>query len=287
MIRLSVNVVTGSLILMEKIDEDIFRSAKELSLAPSIAQISVEDLFEFIATCKWVEIKNDAPKITASGEELLLLNRLGKYEHCFRKAMYSYIVFVRPIWSSRIPYGRKEASLFMSKDERACLMEGNLLVANPSPSTVEWWDELAAIIRKQTSEKKNNVGRIGERLTIEYERARTATEPQWMSIDSNLAGYDIKSVETKENRVPIFIEVKTTEMEIEVAEFHVTSHEWKVASNTNRYLFYLWLIGNQNKYLAKLDKTKIKEYIPINQNDGMWESVKIPFKPFENDFIEV
>ena len=287
MIRLSTNVVIASIRLLEIIDAKIVGSINDITTLPSVAQVGMEEVYEFSQACKWVEVKNNDLVITKSGKEILLLDRQNRSERCFREILQSYIIYIRPVWSSRIPYGRKEASLIMSKDERACFCEGSLLSDNPSQLTVEWWDNLASIIRKDRDENKNAIGRSGERLTLDYERKRTDSEPQWVSIDSNLSGYDIKSIESKECNEPLLIEVKASEKGMNDAEFYVTSNEWLAASAAKRYLFYLWLIGNKKNMLAIVDKERIEECLPQNQKSGRWETVKIPYKPFEESFFEV
>ena len=104
-----------------------------------------------------------------------------------------YVLKTAPIWSNRIPYGRREATIFMSKDEKACFADAGLLSDHLDTGIITWWDTIATKIRTQDQQAKNETGRLGERNTIKYERNRTNSEPIWMSIDSNLAGYDIKS----------------------------------------------------------------------------------------------
>lgn len=287
MIRLSTNVVTALLTLLERISSNVFNSYNDMCIAPAVAQINIEDVYEFATACKWTECGGDSPSVTKTGEELVEIYTSGRYEQCFRMVLYYYILYIRPIWSNRIPYGRKEASLFMSKDEKACFMEGNLLSDNPSLTTVEWWDKLAALIRKDLDDEKTSIGRIGERLTIGYERTRTLKEPYWISIDSNLTGYDIKSVISKEDKRPILIEVKASTLGISKAEFYVTVNEWNTAASNGRYYFYLWLIANEQSQLAILTPKQIEKYLPVNQDIGSWELAKIPFIAFENEFIKV
>ena len=108
-------------------------------------------------------------------------------------------------------------------------------------------------------------------------------KPRWISIDSNLAGYDIISRISDTEAAPLLIEVKSSEQSINNACFYISSSEWNTAVSSANYRFYLWLIDTQKK-LAIISPQMIEKYIPVNSNVGEWISAKIPFNVFESEF---
>lgn len=287
MIRLSVNVLTSAVTLLKRIETYNFLSLEEISYF-EIASISSEDIFFFAETCGWVKREdNDKPVLTVRGREILSLDMRELYYESKRVMLTDYILKVMPIWSQRIPFGRVEAIIFMTKDEKACFAEANLLSEHPDLNVVEWWDILANQIRTISSQRKNDVGRAGESNTLCYERNRTASEPKWMSIDSNLLGYDIISHKSESDMTVLLIEVKASTEDVQKAYFHVSANEWNVATTNEAYVFHLWSLSNAIKRLAIVEPHDIKPYIPINNSFGEWESVKIPFSCFANKFIEI
>ena len=225
--------------------------------------------------------------MTKRGTGLLRLQTQGLLVDLKRQMLTDYVLKCAPIWSNRIPYGRREASIFMSKDEKACFADAGLLSDKLNPGIIGWWDTIAIQIRTQTQQAKSETGRLGERNTIKYERNRTNSDPVWMSIDSNLAGYDIKSQMSKDNSGPLLIEVKASTFALGQAEFHITSHEWNVALTSRAYVFHLWCLFGNKKMLAIISPSDVMPYIPTNNLEGQWESANIPFSCFENKFVEI
>lgn len=286
MIRLSVNVLNSAIALIERLDTYRFSSLSEL-LYSSIVSMNSEDIFTFSSKCGWVEVIDNIPQLTARGVALLSLKKQGLENKLKKYMLEDYVLCAAPIWTNRIPSGRREAMIFMSKDERACFTDAGLLSENPSINVVNWWDMIAGYIRAQTQQNKTNIGRSGESCTIEYEKARTNIEPKWMSLDSNLVGYDVLSRTSANSTEPLLIEVKTSKLSVDDADFHVTSNEWRVASISKAYLFHLWSLFNGYKKLAILAPNEVLPYIPTNNLDGEWESAKIPFSCFAEKFISI
>lgn len=248
MIRLSVNVLTSAIALIERLDTYRFSSLSEL-LYSSIVSMNAEDIFTFSSKCGWVEALDNIPQLTSRGAALLSLRKQGAENELKKGMLADYVLYVAPIWTNRIPSGRREAVIFMSKDERACFIDAGLLSETPSINVVNWWDMIAGHIRAQAQQNKTDTGRSGESCTIEYERARTNTEPKWMSLDSNLVGYDVQSKISANSTEPLLIEVKTSKLSVDDADFYVTSNEWRVATTSTAYLFHLWSLFNGLKSL--------------------------------------
>ncbi len=286
MIRLSVNVLTSAMALLKRLEAYRFSSLSELTYS-KIASISAEEIFDFSLNCGWVSEDEDAPVLTKRGEGLLRLQESGLLLDLRRQMLMDYVIKTAPIWANRIPYGRREAAIFMSKDESACFSEARLLSPKLDPGVIDWWDTVANQIRTQVQQVKNDTGRIGERNTMKYERLRTDSEPIWMSVDSNLAGYDIKSRISKDNPDALLIEVKASTFALDQAVFHVTAHEWCVALTSTAYVFHVWCLYGNKKLLAIISPRDVQPYIPTNNLEGEWESARIPFSCFESKFIEI
>lgn len=286
MIRLSVNVLTSAMVLLKRLRTYKFSSLSELSYS-KIDSISAEDIFIFSHNCGWVSENDNTLILTERGTGLLRLHDQGLLIDLKRQMLIDYVLKAAPIWSNRIPYGRREATIFMSKDEKACFIDAGLLSERLDTSIIDWWDTIANQIRAQAQQSKNDTGRIGERNTIKYERKRTNSDPIWMSVESNLTGYDIKSKMSKDDPGVLLIEVKASTFTLSQAVFHVTSHEWGVALTSAAYVFHLWCLSDNKKLLAVISPNDIQSYIPTNNLDGEWESAKIPFSCFESKFVEI
>lgn len=286
MIRLSMNVLASALALLKRIETYKFSSLSELAYS-KIAFISAEDIFAFSTNCGWAIENESELALTKRGTGLLQLQTQGLLVDLKRQMLADYVLKCAPIWSNRIPYGRREAAIFMSKDEKACFVDAGLLSDHLDTGIIDWWDTIATKIRTQTQLTKSEIGRIGERNTIKYERKRTNADPVWMSVDSNLAGYDIKSRVSKDCLDALLIEVKASTYALSQATFHVTSHEWNVALTSGAYVFHLWCLSGNRKMLAIISPSEMQPYIPTNNLAGQWETTKIPFSCFAGKFVEI
>lgn len=287
MIRLSVNVLTSVVILLKRIVLYPFDSVKELSLI-RIFQLDTENIFSLACACNWAFLDTAGhPALTERGHEIVALDKQNQNIQYFRIMLTDYIMKICPIWRNRIPYGRAEAVIFMTKDEKSCFCEANLLAEQPSSDIVNWWDEIAYDLRARNDEQYTIIGRKGEQLTINYERERTSVIPKWVSIDSNLSGYDVKSQIDRNDRTPILIEVKTSMEKLGNACCHISSREWLTAQASDSYVFYLWCLNSEVKKLAIILPQLLEPFIPTNNQSGEWESVRIPFICFEDKFLEV
>ena len=287
MIRLSVNVLNAMLVFLCRLDSFGSLSKSEIVWS-SIETVDGELLLELGQQCKWIDCgKNGNVCFCDGGRRIISLHSNDLSHDAYRKMLGDYIRIVYPSWAGRIPYGRAEAAIVMTKDERACFFEAGLLSDNPDPEVVSWWDKLSEFIRKDTEERKNKTGRTGERATLSYEKRRTCHAPLWMSIESNLCGYDIKSQISESDISPLLIEVKASTSPIESAYFHLTEGEWTTATSSNAYRIYLWCFACGKKNLAILDAEEVSHFIPDNRLTGKWELVRIPFSEFKEKFVEV
>lgn len=286
MLRISANILFRTLNLLIAINDFSFVDSKDL-LDTISNRTDTNDLFEFSCKCNWASLENEKPKLTERGINIVSLNRNIYYDVQLKMMLKDYITTFKPIWANRIPYGRKEATIFMTKDEVACFNEAGLLDDNPSLASVDWWDEVSASMRNEINDKKNQTGRDGEKLTIQYENHRVKRSPVWQSIDSNLSGYDVISYTKELSDEKLLIEVKTTKGEVDDMFFYISKNEWNISLNSDNYLYYLWSLSEDKIKLAKIKPEEMLPHIPTNNLNGEWETVKIPFSSFEEKFVEI
>lgn len=166
-------------------------------------------------------------------------------------------------------------------------IESELLACDEFSISVAWWDQLAGVERTKSAEKLGDIGRRGERLTMKYEERRTGKKPDWRSIETNLAGYDILSQISREKEDKVLIEVKTSVLDVGNAYAIISRHEWDVANlqnNRNRYLFYFWMLSGKINQLAIISVDEMSSQIPIDNELGKWESVSVPFSAYSDRF---
>ena len=283
MIRLSVDIIWSSCLLLNRIIKYDLHRVEEIYLS-SISSVNLDELVNLASECNWIEKDGSVLHVNERGYEI---DKFHGFENQTREILTDYIKNVSPSWAKRIPYGRKEAFIFMTKDEKACFFEAGLMNECPDEAEVKWWDQIANHIRSQDNLYKNETGRKGERCTIQYERKRVGEDPQWISIDSNLSGYDIISCVSSKNKSKLLIEVKSSEMSLNSAEFYITDHEWHTACNSSFYSFYLWCFCDNKKQLAVIEPISILPYIPTNNQTGEWKAVRIPFRSFKQMFTEI
>lgn len=283
MIRLTVDTIWSSRLLLKRIKDYNLTNIDELFLG-STSAVSLDVLIELAVLCGWIDVEGTALLITERCNDFIFATDI---ERQYREILSDYIIKASPTWSKRIPYGRKEAFIFMNKDEQACFYEAGLMNDDPEAEEIEWWDRMANHIRSQENLRKNETGRKGELYTILYERNRVGIKPQWVSLDSNLSGYDIISKVSSDDNSKLLIEVKSSEMNMDIAEFYISVNEWHTACNSKNYCFYLWCLHSNQKWLAIIKANDLLPFIPTNNETGEWQTVRIPFKSFRQLFTEI
>lgn len=201
----------------------------------------------------------------------------------YRLIIREHIKKTDPFWASLIPRGRLDTFQFAPAPVRQCFAEARLLETPPDPSVIDWWDELGARGRSDSDAALLAIGRKGEQLSIEFERLRTGAVPKWMSIESNLVGYDVLSIESSKSSAPLLIEVKASSQSFEYASFVISRHEWEVAESSISFLFHLWLLGS-SPVLGVVEIDALRNHIPNDSGEGEWTFVRIPMAVFKDWF---
>lgn len=287
---ISVNIIQKALKLLKTIHDNECNTISDIYYLRLPYGYNLQSSLDFAIQCKWLLIENS--QVSCSEEGLSIINSFDGNSitpQLWRQILYIYISVCTPAWSKRIPYGRKEAFLFMNEEEQRCFSEAGL-INSQEDEVIEWWDKLAGIERAQKNASFNEVGRKGEKLTLEYEERRTGIIPTWKSIETNTSGYDVLSHRSSENNEQILIEVKTSTQAITDSKAIVTRHEWEVANyanNLNRYFFHFWDLSNRQKKLAILSVDEISNHIPMDCESGKWETASVPFSVFRERFVDL
>ena len=287
---ISVNIVSQALLLTSAIKKHSCDSVHKISQLKLAYGVNRDAAMLFLRQCGWIKVDNDTVSFTQCGENIAAsFNGFQIDQTLWRTILSVYIEKSERAWSRRIPYGRKEAYLIMSPEEQRCFDEAGLMESTDA-EVIDWWDALAERERFKRDVSHLDVGREGERFTVLYEQQRTGVTPIWVSVESNIAGYDILSCREKHSNEDVLIEVKSSQKPMEKARCIITRHEWETAqrrNNVGRYFFYLWKLSNDENLLAIVDVAGMQPYIPIDSGSGKWEEVSVPYSAFEDLFIVV
>ena len=222
-------------------------------------------------------------QVTETGQSL---HREPDYVCKLRRAIKDYVDVVRPPWLASASFGRARVLRFLSRQLQQVFSEAGL-ASDTDLAAVAFWDDLARAARNEIAGTRIETGRVGERLTVQFERHRTSRWPRWIAIDNSTAGYDVLSVCEETDAAPLLIEVKTSKAS-DSAISHITRNEWAVAEEAARFVFHFWLLADDAPpSLACLDVAALSGHVPKDSGYGQWESVAIPFDCFRDKFRPV
>lgn len=243
----------------------------------SIGVVSSAQATEFSQKMRWI-VTNDAgtAEVTRSGHRFLAS---AADQGRMRQALLDVIEIERPSWVQNAIQGRRRGLDFVNTALAQVFFEGGL-VDGTSPDVVEFWDLLSAHARGQRNAAFLSIGRAGERLSIAYETRRTGRKPKWIAVDNNADGFDLPSVVSPESTQKLSIEVKATTVGT-TAVMHISRNEWDYAINARSHVFRSWDMAASDPRLAVLQREDIGNHIPIDNQDGKWQEVTIPFGAFE------
>jgi hypothetical protein len=184
-----------------------------------------------------------------------------------------------PRWMPVLKQGRSEARRYLPVDVAQCFREAGLF-DSISDDVIALWDGYSKLARRVDKDTKLDIGRIGEKLSFEHECQRTKQAPRWESIESNLSGYDILSITSRDDPNYLRIEVKTAQARPEESVLFLSKNEWQVASlSGDGYTFHLWSLLPEPS-LMKVSVAQMSAHVPINNGAGQWERLQVPFRAF-------
>lgn len=230
----------------------------------------------------WLRANDEGiASISPSGARLISL--VG-YQPMLRQALLDYIDTERPPWVQNATYGRSRVIRFAGRELAQVFVEAGL-ANSTDDEIVAFWDSMAALARGQKNGRLLEIGRLGERLSIAHELARTGRPPKWIAIDNNEDGYDILSVVDSKDIRPLSIEVKTSTLGIS-GSMHLTRNEWARAQEVENHRFHVWSVKFNEPALAILTLEVLQVHIPLNAGLGSWEMVEVPLEAFRDQFLQ-
>jgi Domain of unknown function (DUF3883) len=252
---------------------------------PRDSRYGNDDVLKLSQELGWIRVNDVGLVVVApAGCRLLAMDVSGPAR--LRRTVLDYVEGVRPPWTKLALDGRARTLRFAPVGLVQLISEA-YLAEGYDDEVVEFWDRLAAIARGQTNIHLTQIGRRGERLTLDYERRRTGVDPIWCSIESNADGYDVLSVVSREDLGQKQIEVKTSTSGLSGA-VHLTRNEWDMTETMLHHEFYLWdIVRHSSPQLAIVSRLEMSSHVPSDNGRGCWREVEIPFSEFADRFARV
>jgi len=268
---LSLGRVLSALEVIRAINDG--HSLAEVALFGRIGVVPAGIAIDFGSNVGWLDGVRGS--VTPRGDEVCSLTS----EDAAAAAIHDFAKASRPGWLELIPRGRAEAGFALPVEVLQCFAFANVL-QGVSPQIVAFWDDLAALARSGDASAKLGIGRDAERLSYEFESTRLGLTPEWRSVESNLAGFDLLSRTSSGS--DLRIEVKGSRAGLGGRAF-VSRHEWEVACGPVDYSFHLWDLSGNVPRLAVVDKELVVQYAPLDGR-GRWESFSFRFAAFRQFF---
>ncbi|MFB3105781.1 MAG: protein NO VEIN domain-containing protein, partial [Pseudomonadales bacterium] len=215
--------------------------------------------------------------ITSCGERVLAA---GDATFQLREQIRQQLTLEQPPWGATLLQGRQAFARYVQRDVLQCFEEAELLDSYDT-GAVECCDEIAACYRAHRDALLTEIGRQGERLTLDYEEHRTNKRARWIAIEYTGAGYDVLSQVSREDPNPLFVEVKTSNQPWDRAEVYLTYNEWEVLSVASHAVVHLWCINSNDNRHAVIPIQEIGQHVPEDRGDGRWQTVRIPFATWQ------
>jgi hypothetical protein len=246
-----------------------------------LGSLPSQDVVETAQRLNWLHAGEQGhAEVTPWGARLLAVTG---YEAQLRQALLDYIDIEHPSWVQNASFGRSRVVSFAGSQIAQVFAEAGL-ADGTNDSIVAFWDALAARARGQRDDKLTEIGRIGERLTIEFETRRTGRPPAWTAIDNNADGYDVLSVVDASDFKRLTIEVKTSTQGTSGFAM-LTRNEWDMAIDSDAHVFHLWNLRDRSQpQLAVISNESMLAHMPVDQGRGAWDCTRIPFSSFIDAF---
>lgn len=188
-----------------------------------------------------------------------------------RSFVFQLVRLTDPWWLKCFPFGRDRVKAALTRDEHQCLRKAGLFEDVPDEVAMEWWDEIAALVRNRSDLERQARSRIAEKWSFEHEKRRLRQlgierEPRWVALEDNSVGYDIASYDLLgETVVRKLIEVKSTMSD----KIILTRGEWRNALTAPRHtVFHVWHYPEEKLYEYTVDD--LRPSVPSDGLKGEW-----------------
>lgn len=247
----------------------------------SLGSVSSSAIYRACLDLSWLEVQpNGLLAVTVRGERAAAA---ANPQAGLRSMLIDFIEVAQPPWLQLVPYGRRETLLQAPPSIRQVFVEAGLAYGNDE-DTVRFWDALAARARGLRDGVLTEIGRRGERLTLQYERNRTGVEPKWIALESASDGYDVLSRVSDSDNRRLTVEVKASERSVDYASFFITRNEWETALASLHHRFHIWLITPKGNQVAVLTVEEVRRHVPVECGAGEWQTLSIPCSVFRKSF---
>lgn len=214
---------------------------------------------------------------SAAGWDAIVID--GDRRTQLRATLLQLALRLRPFWARTAHLGRRRVLSVVGEDQWQCLDAAGLLVEPADEDVAKWWDTLAAASRAAEERRKLEIGREGEKRTIEYESKRLSAEgiphePKWVALDDNSQGYDVLSFDRvgSDDLQNKCIEVKACVYS--PTHFLLTRNEWDFAEKHKaESAFHIWNLETEE--LKELRVEDMAKHIPTDHGNGRWENVAV------------
>ena len=239
--------------------------------------VSIDDVLDTCVYAGWAELGEDSQiSCTDDGRRLL---GLGNAQARLRDQIQCLLNREDPLWASSAVQGRQALASYAPPEVVQCFREAGLL-AGDDADVVAWWDELACRYRAAQDEVYVEIGRRGEKLTVELETRRTRRAPQWIALEYSNAGYDVLSCLSPDDPKRLVIEVKTSVQPWNRADFYLSRAEWDILSIEDNAVIHLWSVFASPPQHSSIPLVNVRPHIPADSGDGCWHRCRIPFEAF-------
>ena len=246
-----------------------------------ILSVSGDDLLEFARYLRWIELSDTGHlALTLDG---IAVSAIDDPRAAIRALLAAYIDIAQPAWVQTASAGRRELLSYAPPGVQQVFAESGMAYGYDD-DVVAWWDSLATRARRVRDDALTEIGRQGERLSLEYERERTGRNPKWTAVESNLEGYDILSTLSVADARRLTIEVKTSQQPPGSAWFYLSRNEWEHAIAALHHAFHLWTLSGDMPCLAVVFVEDVAPHLPKDSGGGLWQTVRVPFRAFEPSF---
>lgn len=281
MIALSPGLAQGCFELMGLTTRQKLSFMEIKSAFAYLGGLPTNTVIETAQSLNWLQVGDlGLAELTASGARLISAEG---YESKLRQALLDYIDIERPSWIQNAAFGRSRVVNFAGSQVAQVFAEAGL-VDGTDDDVVLFWDSLAARARGQRDERLTQIGRMGERLTIQFESERTGRAPKWVAVDNNVDGYDVLSIVNSRDTKQLTIEVKaSTQGHLGFAL--LTRNEWEMAMESEAHVFHFWSLKDaSHPTLAIIPVDRLLIHLPQDQGLGRWDCAEVPFSAFQEHF---
>lgn len=251
--------------LLKKINNLAIEKGKEYELRNEFKN-DIHDLLKALKRLNVVNEQKNFYRVTKKGRAILLKSAPDEQ----LKAYVSYFINkLHPAYADLIRSGRRKAEIFLPNYLRQILSETKIF------SSLQNFHKFSESLKKPkrlyNDCRKKEIGTLGEKLSIGYEKKRIKKEPRWIAAEDDGAGYDLESFIKSDHRNKLFIEVKTTTMPLETGSIYISRNEWETAKTKwNCYLFHIWVIKFSETKPFIFKPTQIAKHVPKDGKQGRW-----------------